>query len=106
MANASLIALPLITPNFSTPSLDQLLNQLSTTKLDQTNYLLWKTLPLPILKSYKLESLVGTDLIKMDSAVGIPSMVGDVVEEEAKDMSRVLLKGTLRDDLYISKEML
>lgn len=33
-----------------------------------------------------LISLVGTDLIKMDSAVGIPSMVGDVVEEEVTNV--------------------
>ncbi|XP_016901223.2 uncharacterized protein LOC107991202 [Cucumis melo] len=43
------------TTNFSNPPLNQLLNQLSSVKLDRGNYLLWKTLALPIMKSYKFE---------------------------------------------------
>ncbi|KAA0060627.1 Reverse transcriptase, RNA-dependent DNA polymerase [Cucumis melo var. makuwa] len=54
MANAvSLVEF--LTTNFSNPPLNQLLNQLSSVKLDRGNYLLWKTLALPIMKSYKFE---------------------------------------------------
>lgn len=40
---------------FSSPPLNQLLNQITTIKLDRGNFLLWKNLALPILRSYKLE---------------------------------------------------
>lgn len=40
---------------FNNPSLNQLLNQITSTKLERGNFLLWKTLALPILRSYKLE---------------------------------------------------
>lgn len=43
------------TTAFISPPLNQLLNQITTIKLDCRNYLLWKNLALPILKSYKLE---------------------------------------------------
>ncbi|XP_031745012.1 uncharacterized protein LOC116405217 [Cucumis sativus] len=43
------------TTNFSNPPLNQILNQLASVKLDRGNYLLWQTLALPILKSYKLQ---------------------------------------------------
>lgn len=40
---------------FNNPPLNQLLYQITNTKLEQGNYLLWKTFALPILQSYKLE---------------------------------------------------
>ncbi|KAA0026100.1 uncharacterized protein E6C27_scaffold19G00360 [Cucumis melo var. makuwa] len=57
MANAQPTAAPpsLSSAGFSNPPLNQILNQLATVKLDRKNYLLWKTLALPILKGYKLE---------------------------------------------------
>lgn len=41
--------------NFSNPPLNELLNQITTIKLDRGNFLLWKNRALPILRSYKLE---------------------------------------------------
>lgn len=38
-----------------TPSFVNLLNQVTTIKLDRTNFLLWQSIVIPILKSYKLE---------------------------------------------------
>ena len=45
----------LSTPGFSNSLLNQVLNHLTTVKLDKNNYLLRKTLALPTLKGYKLE---------------------------------------------------
>lgn len=42
-------------PNFRTPHLYQLLNKITTIKLDRGNFLLRKNLALPILRSYRLE---------------------------------------------------
>ena len=41
--------------NFTSSPLNQLLNQVTTTKLDRSNLLLWKHLALPILRGYKIE---------------------------------------------------
>ncbi|KAA0067279.1 uncharacterized protein E6C27_scaffold418G001000 [Cucumis melo var. makuwa] len=57
MTNAAPISVTATpTTSFTNPLLNQILNQLTTIKLDRGNYLLWKTLALPILKSYKLNS--------------------------------------------------
>lgn len=49
------------TNKFCTPSLNQLLNQITRIKLEWGNFMLWKTLALPILWGYKLEGhLSGT----------------------------------------------
>lgn len=62
MANASqntTASFPFLTiptssaPSFSNPPLNPVFNQLITVKLDKNNYLLWKTIALPILKGYK-----------------------------------------------------
>lgn len=58
MANANNTQTPVMTPAtapFSSPPLNQLLNQVTSIKLDRGNFLLWKNLALPILRSYKLE---------------------------------------------------
>lgn len=49
------LALSTGTANFSNPQLNQLLNKITSIKLDRSNFLLWKNLALPILRSYKLE---------------------------------------------------
>ncbi|KAA0049614.1 UBN2_3 domain-containing protein [Cucumis melo var. makuwa] len=56
MANAASFSVTAaLTTNFTNPPLNQILNQLTTVKLDRGNYLLWETLALPILKGYKLD---------------------------------------------------
>lgn len=57
MANASSNATLHATsanPTFSTPPLNQLLNQTATIKLDRRTFLVWQNLAMPILKSYRL----------------------------------------------------
>lgn len=41
-------------PTYNSPPLNQLLNQITSIKLDRSNFLLWKNLTHPILKSYRL----------------------------------------------------
>ncbi|XP_038882253.1 uncharacterized protein LOC120073479 [Benincasa hispida] len=57
MANATIIELKATTEplKFSTPPLNQLLNQITSIKLERGTFMLWKTLSLPILKGYRLE---------------------------------------------------
>ncbi|XP_022151683.1 uncharacterized protein LOC111019598 [Momordica charantia] len=52
---------PIVTPPavvsgavFTSPPLNQLLNQITSIKMDRGNFLLWQNLALPILRSYKL----------------------------------------------------
>lgn len=69
------------TAAFSTPPLNQLLNQITTIKLDRGNYLLWKNLALPILHSYKLEGhLLGT---KPCPPATITQTTGDAINNVA-----------------------
>lgn len=50
-------------PAYNSPPLNQLLNQITTIKLDRNNFLLWKNLALLILRSYCLEGhLIGEDV--------------------------------------------
>ncbi|TYK22689.1 T3P18.3 [Cucumis melo var. makuwa] len=67
MANTSLNVSPPVTVVFTTPPLNQLLNQFPSTKLDRTNYLLWKTIALPILKT--VGESTETVSVKASSAV-------------------------------------
>lgn len=63
MANISVIDAATMgnSTTFSSPPLNQLLNQITMIKLDRGNFLLWKNLTLSILRSYKLEGhLLGT----------------------------------------------
>ncbi|XP_038887015.1 uncharacterized protein LOC120077182 [Benincasa hispida] len=61
---------------FSTPPLNQLLNQITNTKLERGYFMLWKTLALPILRGYKLERhLSGTKICSpMFTVSTIPSI--------------------------------
>lgn len=57
MASADSTSLAPIMTNltYSKPPLNQLLNQVTTIKLERGNYLLWRNLALPVLKSYGIK---------------------------------------------------
>lgn len=73
--------------SFTNPPLNQILNQLTTVKLDRSNYLLWKTLALPILKGYKLEGHLTGEKPCPEKFVTITSSAGSngSITEEGDD---------------------
>lgn len=91
--NASITA---SVPQFSNPPLNQLLNQITSIKLDRGNFLLWKNLALPILNSYKLHGhLTGEEKCPSQfSAPSAPASTPSVVTTEEPSASDVASSST------------
>lgn len=55
-----------------TPTFTNLLNQVTSIKLDRTNYLLWQNIVIPILKSYKLEGHLSGKIPAPEMTIVLP----------------------------------
>lgn len=62
---------------FGTPSFTNLLNQVTSIKLDKCNFLLWQNIVLPILRSYKLEGHLIEKTPPPEQSIIIPPYEGE-----------------------------
>lgn len=85
------------TQSVGTPNLTKLLNHVTSIKLDETNFLLWQNIVLPILRSYKLEG-------HLSGKTPAPEM--SIILPPSEDDSDGLLMPNLEYDLWLAADQL